>query len=97
MYDIVLWDWNGTLLDDCETALCCVNEMLDEMGESHIDLEKYYSLVDTPIIKFYIGLLRTDKLDFDKISRDYDRAYNNRIHDIGLMQGAREILEHNRS
>ncbi|OQA49894.1 MAG: 5'-nucleotidase [Firmicutes bacterium ADurb.Bin300] len=97
MYDIVLWDWNGTLLDDCETALCCVNEMLDEMGESHIDLEKYYSLVDTPIIKFYIGLLRTDKLDFDKISRDYHRAYNKRIHDIGLMQGAREILEHNRS
>ncbi len=97
MYDIVLWDWNGTLLDDCETALSCVNEMLDDMGKGHIDIQKYYSLVDTPIINFYIGLFGTDKLNFDKISHDYHTAYNKKIQNIGLMQGAREILEHNRS
>jgi beta-phosphoglucomutase-like phosphatase (HAD superfamily) len=31
-YDCVIWDWNGTLLDDIGLALSVVNEVLLEYG-----------------------------------------------------------------
>lgn len=96
MYEVIFWDWNGTLIDDCEAAFSCVNEMLDKSGDSRIDMQKYYSLIDTPIIKFYIGLHKSDKLDFAKISREFHDAYERRISDIKLMQGAEKILSGNR-
>lgn len=97
MYDVVFWDWNGTLLDDCAASLSCVNEMLDETGESHIDLEKYYLLMDTPIMKFYTGLYGTNELDFDKISHSFQTSYEKRLKKIKLMPFAREALSRNKN
>ncbi|HZJ75176.1 MAG TPA: HAD family hydrolase [Clostridia bacterium] len=97
MYDVVFWDWNGTLLDDCEASLLCVNEMLDKTGESHIDLEKYYSLMDTPIMKFYTGLYGTDKLDFERISHSFHTSYERRLKEIELMPFARKALSRNKN
>lgn len=96
MYDVVFWDWNGTLIDDCEAALSCVNEMLDETGDSRIDIDRYYSLVDTPIINFYIGLYGREQLDFNKISCDFHASYERRLDGIELMEGARKALSRNR-
>lgn len=96
MYEVVFWDWNGTLIDDCGAALSCVNEMLDGTGDSRIDIERYYSLVDTPIIKFYIGLYGRQRLDMNKISRDFHNAYERRLDGIELMEGARKALSRNR-
>ena len=27
-YRWIVWDWNGTLLDDVDTAIRCVNDMI---------------------------------------------------------------------
>lgn len=97
MYDVVFWDWNGTLLDDCAASLSCVNEMLDETGESHIDLEKYYSLMATPIMKFYTGLYGTNELDFEKIAHSFHSSYERRLKEIELMPFAVETLSRNRN
>ncbi|HZK21199.1 MAG TPA: HAD family hydrolase [Oscillospiraceae bacterium] len=96
MYDVVFWDWNGTLLDDFTATFSCVNEMLDETGGSHIDFERYYSLMDTPIKKFYIGLFGTNELDFDKISQSFRTSYNKRLNKIKLMPFAKEVLSRNK-
>lgn len=34
MLHTILWDWNGTLLDDVEVALAAMNEMLARRGLS---------------------------------------------------------------
>ena len=31
-YDLVIWDWNGTLLDDTEMCYQIANEMRQERG-----------------------------------------------------------------
>ena len=38
-YDAVVWDWNGTLLDDVELSVEIVNELLFEHGISALEAE----------------------------------------------------------
>ncbi len=40
-YKYVIWDWNGTLLDDVGAALASVNDMLALRGKEPIDLVRY--------------------------------------------------------
>ena len=53
-YKNILWDWNGTLIDDVGVALEAVNIMLERRSLPKINIGQYYSYVDTPIIRFYI-------------------------------------------
>ena len=52
-YKNILWDWNGTLMDDVSVALDAVNIMLTRRGLKQINMEQYYDYIDTPIIRFY--------------------------------------------
>lgn len=91
-YKAVLWDWNGTLIDDAAAACDTVNDMQRENGAPEIDMERYYTLVDTPIKKFYTGLLGREDIDFPAISESFHSGYDSRLMQIELMDGAEEIL-----
>ncbi len=96
-YDIVFWDFNGTLIDDFRAALDCVNEMLLEEGGAPIDIERYYALVDTPIINFYTGLYGSEDIDFIRIARDFHDRYDKKVGTIPLMPYAEELLRKNQA
>ena len=87
-YHNILWDWNGTLIDDAVTSLNCVNDMLTEMNKPLISLEQYYTYVETPIIGFYRHILTEDELDFPVISKSFHDSYNNRIKETFLADNA---------
>lgn len=64
-YDYVIWDFNGTLLDDVQTGIDSVNALLVEKGLPRIEsIEKYRSVFRFPIIDYY----RTLGFDFEKES-----------------------------
>lgn len=92
-YHNILWDWNGTLIDDAVTSLNCVNDMLIEMGKPLITLEQYYTYVETPIIGFYRHILTEDELDFPVISKSFHDSYNRRIGETHLAANADEVLQ----
>jgi len=92
-YHNILWDWNGTLIDDAVTSLDCVNDMLTEMSKPLITLEQYYTYVETPIIGFYRHILEENELDFPKISKSFHESYNNRLDETGLAKNAIEVLK----
>ena len=58
----IVWDWNGTIIDDVGIALDAVNDMLREKKRPEITLEQYRQAMDTPILRFYERF-------FDKIGR----------------------------
>ena len=91
-YNTILWDWNGTLIDDAVTSLNCVNDMLLEMNKPFITLEQYYTYVETPIIGFYRHILSEDELDFSKISKSFHDCYNRRISETFLADKAKDVL-----
>lgn len=92
-YKNILWDWNGTLIDDAVTSLNCVNDMLIKMGKPTITLDEYYTYVETPIIGFYRHILTEDELDFPSISKDFHSSYNKYLPDTFLAKDALEVLK----
>ncbi len=92
-YHNILWDWNGTLIDDAVTSLNCVNDMLTEMNKPLISLEQYYTYVETPIIGFYKHILSEDELDFPVISKSFHDSYNRRIKETFLSPDTENVLE----
>ena len=91
-YHNILWDWNGTLIDDAVTSLNCVNDMLTEMDKPLITMEQYYTYVETPIIGFYRHILTEEELDFPSISKSFHSSYTNRLDETNLAADALEVL-----
>lgn len=92
-YKYIFWDFNGTVIDDVQNALACVNDMLERKGKSPITLEEYYTYVETPIIRFYYHILPPEEIDFDEISRDYHRDYARHLDDTRTAKGIPELLK----
>ena len=63
IYDQIIWDFNGTLLDDVQTGIDSVNKLLCERGLGQItDKEHYRRVFRFPIIEYY----RTLGFDFER-------------------------------
>lgn len=90
----VIWDWNGTLLDDVGAALMTVNNMLLARGMQTIDLKEYYSYIDIPIKRFYERIFDLEREDYDSILREYNAGYQNNLSKFGLTKGVTSVLEH---
>lgn len=74
-YKAIIWDWNGTLMDDLDAAFGAVNKMLGDRGRELISLEQYYSYLETPISKFYAHLFDLNKVSLDDLLREYHINY----------------------
>lgn len=56
-YTDIVWDFNGTVIDDVEAGIRSVNKMLSERGLKTIrDAEHYRSIFRFPIIEYYRSL-----------------------------------------
>lgn len=66
-YDHIIWDFNGTILDDVETGITSVNKLLRERGLAEIpSKERYRELFHFPIRDYY------EKLGFDFSREPYE-------------------------
>lgn len=89
----VIWDWNGTLLDDVELCLELINGLLAARGLSTLDLEGYRAIFDFPVRDYYARAgLDLDKEDFELLAEEYMRVYKARARACPLAHGAEETL-----
>ena len=49
----IIWDWNGTLLDDTQACVNSINVLLAKRGVPTLDLPRYRELFGFPVIDFY--------------------------------------------
>ena len=72
----ILWDWNGTLLDDTQAALDTLNIMLARRGAKPIDMAFYRDHFAFPVKPFYksIGVCLENE-DWDALAREYHDIY----------------------
>ena len=73
----ILWDWNGTLLDDTEAALATLNEMIAMRGGQPIGMEFYRDHFAFPVRPFYdkIGIIAHDEDEWNGIAHEYHEVY----------------------
>lgn len=91
-YDAIVWDYNGTLIDDVHTALLSVNDILERRGREPITMAQYYSYIGTPITIFYEHLFDLNEVPFDMLAREFAQGYDKHLPEEPLMANARLIL-----
>lgn len=91
-YTHIIWDWNGTLLDDIGASLASVNDMLAARGEKPMDINRYKECIGTPIIRFYEQVFDLEKEDYSSILAEYNAGYMRHLADCGLTEGAEQAI-----
>ena len=73
----ILWDWNGTLLDDTEAALAALNLMIEKRGGRPMTMAFYRDNFAFPVRPFYdkIGIVAHDEDEWNAIAREYHDTY----------------------
>lgn len=92
-YDCVVWDWNGTIVDDLNASLLSVNDMLIKRDLPTITVQQYHEYLDTPIYKFYEHIFDLSKITFDVIQTEFNSGYDKHISDNPLNDGAISIMQ----
>ncbi len=91
----VVWDWNGTLLDDAEVCLAVMDRMLVRRGLPPIgDMERYREIFTFPVRDYYaLAGLDMDAEPFTDLADEYMTGYREGAGTCGLMPGALETLD----
>lgn len=93
-YKHIIWDWNGTLLDDTWLCVEVLNGLLKRRGRPPISELQYRENFEFPVIYYYKHLgLNTDKDSYERTSREFITNYESRWLDECVLQPkASEVL-----
>ena len=89
MRRLIIWDFNGTIIDDTATCLSIENKMLkDRKMKYGYTVEDYRNLFCFPIINYYKKLGYTfENESYQEISNEFHRDYAALFNEIPLMDG----------
>lgn len=93
-YDVVVWDWNGTLVNDLTHTHSVIASILAEEGLNPITVDQYKQHFGFPIANYYasIGLPYTGE-EFDRVAQKFIQGYQNVLKEIALFEDTLELLE----
>ncbi len=93
-YHHIVWDWNGTLLDDRGVCLEIINGSLARRSLPTVTLETYLDLFEFPVVDYYRKLgFDFDKESFEAVGHEFMTEYRGRMLGCPLQKGARTLLE----
>lgn len=92
-YDFIIWDWNGTLLDDRWAAVEAENQQIKKYKIPAIDLDTRRKIFHHPIKSYYekIGFDFTH-VSYEEISREWLKLYESLIPEMKLFEGIKDLL-----
>lgn len=91
----VVWDWNGTLLDDLPIVIEAVNRSLGMLGEGPISANDYRDHYTRPVRHFYDGLFGRTTTDEEwlRLNATFHDSYFTLANGVDLAPGARDAIE----
>lgn len=90
----ILWDWNGTILDDFDYNYNIINALLASRYLPQVSVEKYKTVFCFPIKEFYrkIGF-NCELIEYYKLIADYQQAYEANINKVKITKGIYETMK----
>jgi len=89
----IIWDWNGTLLDDVDICIDTINALLSKYNKKTISKESYKKMFTFPVQNYYSKLgFNTSTENFKKIAEEFITEYNSRLPSSQLFPGVKENL-----
>ena len=94
-YTHILWDFNGTILNDVDTGIISVNTLLSVRGLPVLrSVEDYHRVFGFPIIEYYQRLgFDFEKEPYDKIAHEWVALYLEHVKKADIYDGVRETLD----
>ena len=92
-YKHIIWDWNGTLLNDVDYCRRIINRILVENSLPELSLEKYRQIFTFPVQDYYKAAgLDFSKTSFEVLGKDFIDEYESRKLTCSLHDSAVGVL-----
>lgn len=93
-YSSLIWDWNGTLLNDVQACVDLLNHFLEKRKLPQIDKAHYRAIFRFPVIELYQDLgFDVSQGVWDALALDFFRAYQENFPRMTLFEGAKATLQ----
>lgn len=91
----IVWDWNGTLLDDLDIVIESLNVGTARFGVDPIDHDGYRDHFTRPVRGFYESLFDRPVSDMEwaQLNKSFHDEYEARAERATLTTGARETID----
>jgi len=93
-YKHIIWDWNGTLVNDIWLVVEIMNKMLKKRNMPGIEVKKYREIFDFPVIDYYakLGFDFSDE-SFEELTVEFISEYYTRFNECKLFDEVEEVLK----
>ena len=92
-YKHIIWDWNGTLLDDSWLSVHVINKLLAKRQMPTIDHDHYTSIFGFPVIDYYKRLgFDFEAESFEVIGTEFIDGYEAQKFELELYKDTRQVL-----
>jgi len=93
IYTHIIWDWNGTLLDDVNIAIDAMNNLLKRRELPLLDVEKYKDIFAFPVKDYYSQCgFDFDAEPFEKLAIEFISELSAERYQFKLHNGAEKAL-----
>lgn len=90
----VIWDWNGTLLNDVQACADAINILLARRRLPPLTLQQYLDIFDFPVRNYYLRLgFDFTRENWDAVAIEYHEAYAKTSLGSPLRLGTKAILD----
>lgn len=95
-YTCIVWDFNGTIMDDVEIGIDSVNVLLRKRGLKELESrEEYQEKFGFPIVNYYKRLgFDFDREPYEEVAVEWVKEYVARESTAKTISGVREMLEY---
>ncbi|NVO20266.1 MAG: HAD family hydrolase [Bacteroidetes bacterium] len=91
--ETIIWDWNGTLLDDVEVSIQAMNKMLKNRHLPLLNLDGYRKVFTFPVMDYYTAIgFDFTREPWDEAALEFIELYLQELPKCELSSGAREAL-----
>jgi phosphoglycolate phosphatase-like HAD superfamily hydrolase len=90
----LVWDWNGTLLDDLSLVVSSTNEAFASVGGRSVDSDEHRRVFRRPVAEFYAEILQraVDADEFGRLDQIFHDAYRLGLTTTSLAVDAKEAI-----
>ena len=91
----VIWDWNGTLLNDTALSHNIINGVLKSKNLKTLSMDDYRHIFDFPVKKYYekAGFNFT-QYSFEEVGKQWMDEYEIRKGETALFEGTKDVLDY---
>jgi phosphoglycolate phosphatase len=90
---VIIWDWNGTIVEDVAHAVSVLNCMLAKRDLRPVDIDEHRKAFGEPFIDYYRSLGFDFGVDsFESLCEEFAACYHERFSCCELRQGVRRAL-----